>query len=87
MLVVVIQELAPTADAVGRWPLIELATGILNVAAAAVVAITAWKGLSTWKHEARAKRGMELGEKILSLTYECLDVLRYMRNPWSPAYE
>lgn len=66
---------------------VEVASSILNVAAAGVVAFTAFRGLSTWKHEARAKRGMELGEQVLALSYECLDVIRYMRNPWSPASE
>lgn len=66
---------------------VEVASSILNVVAAGVVALTAFQGLNTWKHEARAKRGMELGVQVLALSYECIDVIRYMRNPWSPASE
>lgn len=65
----------------------QILTGFLNLVAAGVVAFTAWRGLSTWRQEARAKRGMELGEQVLTLGYECADVIRHMRNPFSMSTE
>lgn len=58
-----------------------------NVLAALIVAVAAWLGLNSWKREAKALRAMKLGEDILALTYECVDVIRGMRSPWSGGHE
>lgn len=58
-----------------------------NVIAAAIVAAATVYGLSQWKREHRAKRAMELAEKVLTLAYECLDAIDHMRHGWQPAHE
>lgn len=56
------------------------------VAALALAGVGIW-GLNAWRREHRAKRVMELAEKILATSYECFDAIDHIRHGWQPAHE
>ncbi len=56
-------------------------SNIIIGCSAATTAFFAWKGLSIWKNQYKAKNNHELARRLLISIYEYRDAIRYIRNP------
>lgn len=62
----------------------EIFSGIITSLSALVVTFFAYKGINTWKDEAKWNRKNQIIEKVLVLFYEAENKIKEMRSPSKP---
>lgn len=65
----------------------ELVIQIIETVGILIAAFVAIYGINTWRTEFRGKKEHELAEEVLTLTYNCRDLIKIIRNPFSTVGE
>ena len=60
----------------------EIAKELINLFTSIIVCGTAIWGINAWRRELKGKKQFEVAEEVLSLFYECKDILNEIRSPF-----